>query len=236
MDGASGEPRFRGAILIGGITILAVAVMILISGGVSYPALFMALAAVMLLLALAALWASFRSAFAGGAGEGATRTNLPERAALVDEKNALVRAIKDIEYEHQVGKLSKEDFSRLDRGYRARAREVLRKLDDDIAPFVTRAEKMVGDYVAVEDAPKTTTKATKKTKGTKKAKIARRVCSRCGTSNAADAEWCKECRANVAPVSCPSCDTANEPDAKFCKKCAAPMAISERAAEEKEKE
>ena len=51
------------------------------------PAVFMSLAGVMVMLGLAALWQSLRSAFGGGpALTGDVNTGLPERAALLAAK------------------------------------------------------------------------------------------------------------------------------------------------------
>lgn len=184
---------------------------------------FMLLAALMVVLALAALFQSLRTAFGDASGVSGLRVSLPERAALVDEKNALLRAIKDIAYERAVGKLSDADFERLDRAYRHRAKEVLRKLDEDLAPFLERAEKLVGEPAA-PPAARAETGPRKKSKKKKEKAAPRRDCPSCGTSNPADAEHCKECGARVAPVACEACGTSNDADAKFCKKCAAPLA------------
>lgn len=111
---------------------------------VPYAIFFGVLCATCLVGALAALWGSLRSAFGGEGGTRIdTRDDTPERAALLDEKTALLRAIKDLQYEHQVGKLDQADFERLDRAYRARAKEVLELLDRDARPYRARAEALL---------------------------------------------------------------------------------------------
>lgn len=189
----------------------------------SLPAFFVLVAAIMFLLALAALFQSLRTALGDPTADVGLRATLPERAALIDEKNALLRAIKDIAYEHAVGKLSDADFERLDRAYRHRAKEVLRKLDEDLAPYLERAEKIVEARLEGSSGGK----------GKKRKKLgARRDCPSCGTSNAGDAVHCKECGARIEPRACPACGTENDADAKFCKKCATPLAESARRAGE----
>jgi hypothetical protein len=166
------------------------------------------------------MYQSFRGVFGHRGTVAGLRASLPERAALLDEKNALLRAIKDIAFEHEVGKLSDADFQRLDRSYRLRAKDVLRKLDEDLAPFIERAEKLVADTLEpAPEAPK------KKAKGSreKQAQTERIECPKCQTLNRPDAEWCKECGARVAPLSCAACGSSNEQDAKFCIKCAAAL-------------
>lgn len=116
---------------------------------ISFPALFFAISSVALIAALAAIWNSLRVAFGGGPGVVIeTARDLPDHAALVEEKNSLLRAIKDLEYEHAVGKISDADHQRLDRAYRARAKQVLAQLDRDVKPLYEQAEKLVAEHVA----------------------------------------------------------------------------------------
>jgi hypothetical protein len=52
-----------------------------------------------------------------------------ERAELEARKEARYREIRDAEADHATGKLSDEDFARLDRELRAEAIEILKRLD-----------------------------------------------------------------------------------------------------------
>jgi ribosomal protein L40E len=192
------------------------------------PHLFIALASWMAIFALHAVYVGIRAMFGTSSSTDGMRASLPERAALVDEKNALLRGIKDIAFERDVGKLSQEEFDRLDRSYRMRAKEVLRKLDEDIAPYLARAERLLDDRVDVPigptrtpDRPAPAKNKAKKKKGAPAAK--RRVCASCETSNAPDAELCESCGASVVPKACVKCSAENDADAMFCKKCAAPL-------------
>lgn len=129
---------------------------------VQLPVVFLVLASSALLAALVALWSSLRAAFGGGPQPALVgAADLPDRAALEDEKKALLRAIKDLEYEHAVGKISDEDHTRLDRAYRARAKEVLALLDRDVLPFRARAEALLAGEA---EAPKKAEKPKKKKK------------------------------------------------------------------------
>lgn len=198
------------------------------------PEIFVWLAIAMALFALFATFRSVSSVFGTSLSAGPLGATLPERAALVDEKNALLRAIKDISFEHDVGKLSDAEFQRLDRSYRMRAREVLRKLDEDLAPYLEQAEKQLEDHLrrklgpmrtAAHPGEKAAKKRGKKPKldraGKRARKLDGRLCASCGTANAPDAEVCVECAARIAPSVCPKCAAENAPDAKFCNKCAA---------------
>lgn len=48
---------------------------------------------------------------------------------LAEEKEKLLVALKEIEFDHHTGKLSDEDFHKLDSDYRTRALETLRRLE-----------------------------------------------------------------------------------------------------------
>ena len=99
-----------------------------------------------------ALWSSLRAALGGAAnGEVLASNDEPEgHAALRDEKKSLLRAMKDLEYEHTVGKISDDDFQRLDAAYRVRAKEVLSLLDRDFAPYRARAEALLAEAVGAK--------------------------------------------------------------------------------------
>lgn len=110
----------------------------------------MAIAALGLLSAIVALFASVRQAAlaAQGGADPFASSELPDRAALLDEKRALLRAIKDLEYEHAVGKITDADFERLDQGFRQRAKTVIAELDADLAPYQARAEALVAEAMS----------------------------------------------------------------------------------------
>lgn len=202
---------------------------------VSLPGVFIGLAGVMLLAGMAALWQSLRTAFGGG-----PRQDLDvggavdhERAALLEEKKTLLRAIKDIQFEREVGKISEEDFARLDKAYRRRAKEVLRQLDQDLGEFLTKAERLVADAMG-DDRGRRRKKRKKRKRGKGRREKRREplglTCPSCGADNDLDAIFCKECAARVAPVECASCGTENDPDARFCKSCAASLSDGEGGA------
>lgn len=124
----------------------------------SFPAIFFALSSVALIFALVAMWNSLRAAFGGGPRLALeTSRDLPDHAALNDEKASLLRAIKDLEYEHAVGKMGEADFQRLDAAYRARAKQVLAQLDRDVKPLYERAERLIAERISAEPIARTKT-------------------------------------------------------------------------------
>jgi predicted Zn-ribbon and HTH transcriptional regulator len=195
----------------------------------SLPALFMGIAGVMATLALLALWQSVRSALGAGPMPGTVGdATLPGRAALLDEKDALLRSIKDLAFEREVGKISDEDFRRLDADYRARAREVLRALDADLAPFEEKAKGLVADALGeVEGLPSAPPEAeTPPLDDPGEGLEAASRCPRCEAPNKPHARFCKSCgasfeEATAAPArpTCAACGAENDADARFCDSC-----------------
>jgi hypothetical protein len=108
------------------------------------PFLFMALSALALLAAISFMWASLRGLLGGEHDlyleqSAAARS----RMELVDEKEAVLRGLKDLEFEREVGKLSDEDFARLDVEFRKRAKRILRALDDDLKQHRDKAQELL---------------------------------------------------------------------------------------------
>jgi hypothetical protein len=137
--------------------------------------LFIVLSSAALVWALGALFGSLRAALGSSTALPAIAHGEVDRGALEDEKKALLRALKDLEYEHEVGKIDADDYARLERAYRARAKEVLEELDRDLLPYLSRAEELAGKVTRAAGAEEATAekgeaKAEKKKAKKKKAK------------------------------------------------------------------
>jgi hypothetical protein len=187
------------------------------------PVLFIALAALALVTVLFQLWQSLRLVFAVRTqGLRGTGPGVPERDRLLQEKQELLTAIRDVRFEHELGKVSTEDFERLDQRYRARAREVLEALDEQIAPYRERAASLLdgdgaapGKRSASESAPDDDEAVEAKSDDAGDAKP---------DASSADAGEARTAKAEqVTALKCGDCGTLNESDANFCKKCAASL-------------
>jgi hypothetical protein len=105
------------------------------------------------------------------------------RADLDRERKALLKAIKEVEFDRDMGKLDDADAEVVISRYRARAREVIKLLDGDTA-YETQVEKELARRMA--DAPPPPAAA--------KPQVAPApVCKGCQTVNDNDAEFCKKC-------------------------------------------
>lgn len=110
----------------------------------SLPAIFITLAAAALLLAIAFLWSSFRALFGADTGALMRRSDaVRKRSELLEEKDAVLRSLKDLEFERDVGKLSDHDFARLDAEFRLRAKQIMRLLEDDLKEHREKAKTLI---------------------------------------------------------------------------------------------
>jgi ribosomal protein L40E len=157
------------------------------------PICFVIAAGLCLSLVLLALWQSLRMLLIGRpAAPLAAAPRDPKREALLREKQELLTAIRDVRFEHELGKVSDADFERLEQRYRARARDVLRELDEQIAPYREEARSLISRAIGGD------TTAEAKTKSAPAPIAASAVaCAQCGAGNDSDALFCKKCGARL---------------------------------------
>jgi len=103
----------------------------------------LALAGGALLAAIAGLWSSLR-VLAGDAPLSLHEAiDLGAPSALQERKQKILLALKDLQREHALGKISDDDFKDLSARYRAEAKQLLREMDEDLAPARARAEALL---------------------------------------------------------------------------------------------
>lgn len=146
-----------------------------------------------LLGVIALFWASLRTL----AGE----TEVDESAVEVDpaeedrprlaRKKMLLRALKDLEREHAIGKMTDDDFTDVSIRYREEIKSIMRDLDDDLAERRVKAEALVRDRAHANAVAS----AAREESGVTASRVA---CPACGASNEPDAKFCKECAKPLA--------------------------------------
>ncbi|MCS6901205.1 MAG: hypothetical protein RMJ98_16420 [Myxococcales bacterium] len=103
----------------------------------------LALAGGALLAAIAGLWNSLR-VLAGDAPISLHEAiDLGAPSPLQERKQKILLALKDLQREHALGKISDEDFKELSARYRAEAKQLLREMDEDLAPAREKAEALL---------------------------------------------------------------------------------------------
>jgi hypothetical protein len=114
------------------------------------PAL-IALAAGALLNGITLLWGSVQSLTGETALTLEEALTLGAPSAEEEQKRSLLRALKDLEYERSVGKITPEDYQELSSRYRAEAIRLMQDLDQSLGPARERAEKLLRERLARED-------------------------------------------------------------------------------------
>jgi hypothetical protein len=117
------------------------------------PLFFLVLAAGVLALIVVLLWSSVQSLTGGSTlgFEEALGMGAPSRAE--EGKRAVLRALKDLEYERGVGKISPEDYAELSAKYRAEAKRLMQTLDDALGPARAEVEKAIAARLARAGVP-----------------------------------------------------------------------------------
>lgn len=106
-------------------------------------AAFLVLIATALITVIALFWASVRTLLGETPLSGADAYALAAPRAEEEQKQAVLRALKDLEFERSVGKISDDDYSVLVSKYRAEAKRLLRVLEDHARPKRERVEGLV---------------------------------------------------------------------------------------------
>jgi hypothetical protein len=152
-----------------------------------------------LLGTIALLWASVRTL----SGDAPLPVDLEALAArrhgvddLAEQKTRVLRALKDLEAEHALGKIDDADYAAIVTRYRDEAKAVMRQMDLEVAPLREAAERMASEY------------------------LEKRSVAAVGGEPVASPE--PAVPVDARPT-CASCQTSNDPDAAFCKKCGSAM-------------
>jgi NADH pyrophosphatase NudC (nudix superfamily) len=101
------------------------------------------------------------------------------RAAIEREKALVLRSIKELEFDHAMGKVSDPDFADMGLRLRTRATGLMRQLDAGAA-YSSLIEQELARRLAASGAAVTDARAG-------------RFCTQCGASAQADARFCGQC-------------------------------------------
>jgi len=147
-----------------------------------------------LLGTIALLWASVRTL----SGDAPLQTGFQTVAArrhgvdpLGEEKRRVLRALKDLEADHAVGKIDDADYEALVARYREDAKAVMREMDREIGPLRAEAERLAREYLGKRGLVEGKEPAADEPND----EPDRASCAKCGTSNELDAAFCKKCGA-----------------------------------------
>jgi hypothetical protein len=126
------------------------------------------------------------------------------RVALEREKMLALRAIKELEFDRAMGKLSEQDWAEMSGRLRARAVRLMRQLDAG-AGYRDQIERDLAERLGRNQDRSSVRESTEK-KDQTEADLGGK------TGRTEPAEM------TSVPI-CAACSTANDPDARFCKNC-----------------
>jgi hypothetical protein len=199
--------RQLGRLVSRGLPLACLAAAIVVGTMAGMGSALLIVAAGALLGTIALLWASVRTL----SGDAPLPLELEALAAhrhgvdaLGEEKRRVLRALKDLESEHAIGKIDDGDYRDFVARYREEAKTVMRRMDLRVAPLRDEAERIARDYLTKRGLVGTGDK-------TDEAETPEQAEPAAVTTAASDR------------VSCAACDTSNEADATFCKKCGASL-------------
>ena len=104
------------------------------------------------------------------------------RAAVEREKALVLRAIKELEFDQAMGKVSDSDFEDMGRRLRIRAIRLMKQLDVEAVDYEARIERELQGRLGVAAETSVAPVA-----------VNGRVCGSCRTANEDDARFCKGC-------------------------------------------
>ena len=179
-----------------------------------------------LLLVIFLLWSSvqaltgeseltFEEAFSFGA-----------RTAEEEQKRAVLRALKDLEYERSVGKISDDDYHEYSTRYRAEAKRLMQSLDVNLAEGRKQVERELERRLTKLDQtekPEPSSELAPETAATESSRA-----EPSNPENILDSSP-KSSEPEASTLECPACQTKNELDARFCKSCGKNMTEAEGA-------
>ncbi|HEY2408919.1 MAG TPA: zinc ribbon domain-containing protein [Polyangiaceae bacterium] len=186
------------------------------------------LAGGVLMLVISLLWSSVQSLTGESELSFEEALSLGARSVEEEQKRAVLRALKDLEYERSVGKISEQDYATFTARYRAEAKQLIQVLDENLGAARKQVEDELARRLSADDA----SKREQASKGlvtapaelapAAKASVTLRACAKCETDNELDARFCKKCGMSLAAEGerlCPACPARFAKDLGACPDC-----------------
>lgn len=210
------SPNMRLARWAGPLLTLLVAVVLGTLYGVQLVVLTFAAGALLLVIWL--LWSSVQALAGESELSFEEAFSMGARSAEEEQKRAVLRALKDLDYERSVGKISEDDYHEYSARYRAEAKRLIRDLDENLAEARKQVEREVERRIG-----KLQHEAELEEASTGEPQQAAAVEATSNPEHEAPAQK----KAEKPVRECNSCHAKNELDARFCKACGAGMAAAD---------
>ena len=172
-------------------------------------------------------------------GQDAPQPAQERLAELLAQRDAAFQAIRELRFDHEVGKITGEDLAAFEAGLRGRAAEALQRLDAwetetdrELAALVPVSLRLPGTFPARTGSPGPAAgPRIEERVAARRAELAgRRPCPACGRVAGPDDAFCTGCGRALSPQNpdpspalpkpaCPVCGRAVAPDDRFCPGC-----------------
>lgn len=176
------------------------------------------LAAAALLLVIWLLWSSVQALAGESQLTFEEAFSLGARSAEEEQKRAVLRALKDLEYERSVGKISEEDYHEYSARYRAEAKRLIQSLDENLAEGRKRVEQELARRLAKREDKSSNGDASPEELPSTAPDISEDPPESVPVETESTAPKTRACSA---------CEARNELDARFCKACGKALAAEE---------
>jgi hypothetical protein len=178
------------------------------------------LAAAALLLVIWLLWSSVQALAGESELTFEEAFSLGARSAEEEQKRAVLRALKDLEYERSVGKISEDDYHEYSTRYRAEAKRLIQSLDENLAEGRRQVETELARRLSKKPLPA-------KPDASPEAEPPAKSTPENPEQSPPAREKLGPLQSPTATVICPACWIKNESDARFCKACGKSMTEAE---------
>lgn len=136
---------------------------------------------------------------------------------LFGQRDATYSAIKELQFDYQLGNLSAQDHQALEEKYKHKAATILKQLDNIAVP--------VGKSRGPEEEIEEEILRRRRRRGVEVGEL---VCPSCGKKNLSSAKFCSGC-GSALELLCPRCGAAYTAQDRFCSQCGASLASTKGA-------
>ncbi len=144
-------------------------------------------------------------------------------SAEEEQKRAILRALKDLEFERSLGKISDQDFHEFSARYRGEAKRLIAQLDGSLRPAQELAERLAAERLAkaglTADTAVGEIRAEDAVAPHDDEEPAKTEPSNASSDDAPSADGEASTTTAATTPACGDCGTLNDPDARFCKRC-----------------
>jgi hypothetical protein len=148
------------------------------------------------------IWKSLAALIAASApGETRAVRSHRRRRELEREKQMVLKAIKELEFDRAMGKISADDYKEAHANYRTRAVRILAELDADSSGYREIIERELAERLSRRDGAGAAVEGASAPAPAVPAVVREQpgLCA-CGVQNDDDAVFCKKCGARLAPA------------------------------------